>query len=224
MMKLYYIVLGVICMSAVTYGDNPDKFQPKPYVVFDMDTKNKPKVLDVPAEPLTFPLSEADLNDVRTLEQQFDHEKNCAGLAAVQIGIAKRIIVFAAPESPELKKWRSDFTQSMPKTIWINPSYEGIEEAGHQDDFEGCFSVATVGGMVSRYKKIKYRAFDVNGKEIKGTAEGFLARIIQHEIDHVNGKLCIENAKKIIPIEEYRAMRKAAMESDQPTSPKQPNE
>ena len=57
-------------MSGLTYGDKPSDFRPKPYVVFDMDTKNKPKVLDTPAETLTFPLSESDLKDVQILEQQ----------------------------------------------------------------------------------------------------------------------------------------------------------
>lgn len=211
-MKIHYLLIGAIFMSPISYATKPDNFQPKPYVVFDMDTKNKPKVLDAPAAPLIFPLSKADLEDIQTLEQQFDHEANCAGLAAVQIGIAKRIIVFAAPENPELKKWRPDFTQSMPKTIWINPSYEGIQESGIQEDFEGCFSVAKFGGIIPRYKKIKYNAFDMHGKEITGTAEGFLARIIQHEIDHINGKLCIERANKIISIEEYRKKRKAELE------------
>ncbi len=203
-------------MSGLTYGDKPTDFRPKPYVVFDMDTKNKPKILDTPAETLTFPLSESDLKDVQILEQQFDNEENCAGLAAVQIGFGKRIVIFAAHKNPELKKWRSDFTQAMPKTIWINPSFEGIEEAGKHDDFEGCFSVAKMGGIISRYKKIRYRSFDVKGNEITGIAEGFLARIIQHEIDHINGKLCIEKAKEVRSIEEYRAMRNAVLESEAP--------
>src|SRR5690348_13902765 len=105
------IVMGVIIMSSISYASKPDNFQPKPYVVFDMNTKNKPKVLDTPATLLSFPLTKEDLENIQTLEQQFDREENCAGLAAVQIGIAKRIIIFSAPEDPDLKKWRPDFTQ-----------------------------------------------------------------------------------------------------------------
>ena len=132
------------------------------------------------------------------------HEKQGVGLAAPQIGISKAIIVFAAPDDPELKKYRKDFTQTMEKTIWINPSYEGLESDKHRD-VEGCFSVKDLAGVVQRYKKIKYKAFDFKkNRWVSGVAEGFLARIIQHEIDHVNGTLCIDRAEKVFSIEEYK--------------------
>jgi peptide deformylase len=172
-------------------------------------------MLSQPAKALSFPLDAEDMRDVQILEQQFDQEQNCSGLAAPQIGISKQIIVFAAPDDQNLKKWRPDFTQAMPKTIWINPTYEGIEADGFHEDYEACFSVKEMAAPVKRYKKVKYHAFDIHGQEVSGVAEGFVARIIQHEIDHVQGKLFIDYAdpETILPIETYRAMRKAAMES-----------
>lgn len=214
MKKIKYLIIGAFSMGGISYAHIPEDYKPVSYVVFDMKGQ-RPHVLSHQANPISFPLSSEDLKDIQTLEQQFDHEKNCAGLAAPQIGIAKQVIVFAAPDNPDLKKWRPDFVQAMPKTIWINPTYEGIEEEGFHEDYEGCFSVEGVAGAVKRYKKVKYRAYDLNGSEINGTAEGFLARIIQHEIDHVQGVLFIDRAEpeKILPIEEYRARRKAAMEA-----------
>jgi len=129
-----------------------------------------------------------------------------AGVAAVQIGIAKQIIIFSC-DNPELKKWRPNLTQMMPKTLWINPEYEGVEEAGKDTTYEGCFSVKDTAAIVDRYNKIKYKAFDIDGNPIEGIAEGFLARIIQHEIDHIHGFLCIDRASSFMEMEEYIRMR-----------------
>lgn len=153
-----------------------------------------------------------DKRDIKILEAKYDVEENCAGLAAPQIGIAKKIIIFAAEGSEELRKWRPDFTQYMPKTIWINPTYEGITQATH-DDYEACFSVKGIAGLVKRYQKIRYHAFTPEGKEVSGEAEGFLARIIQHEVDHVRGVLFVDIAypDSIKSIEYYRKKRNEAL-------------
>ena len=204
-------------MTAISYEALPTDFVAKPYIVFDM-TKDRPDIYCNRAQKISFPLSEEDLKDVQTLEQQFDGENNCAGLAAPQIGIAKQVIVFAAPDDPNMKKFRPDFVQAMPKTLWINPEFKGVEEDGTHEDYEGCFSIVDVAGMVNRYSTIRYRAYDINGRLIEGVAKGFLARIIQHEIDHLHGILYIDritDSEKILPVEAYRALRKAAMESEQ---------
>jgi peptide deformylase len=182
----------------------------------NLETNDKPAVLITPAKRLTFPLTSEDQNDIKVLEAKFDAEKNCAGLAAPQIGIAKQIIVFAAPEDPNLKKWRSDFTQTMGKTLWINPSYEGIGE-DKNEDYEACFSVLEMAGPVKRYKNIRYKAYTITGDLVEGLAEGFLARIIQHESDHVNGKLFIDYVPEdqLLKIDEYRKKRAAAIRAQQ---------
>ena len=184
------------------------------YSVVNLATNQKPAVLVTPAQRLSFPLTPEDINDVRILEAKFDKEENCAGLAAPQIGISKQIIVFAAPENQDLKKWRSDFTQYMGKTIWINPSYKGIGE-GKREDYEACFSVLDAAGPVKRYNKIQYTAYTIYGELVESTAEGFLARIIQHETDHVNGKLFIDYVPKdqLMKMDDYRKKRVEALKA-----------
>lgn len=157
---------------------------------------------------LKFPLSDDDLNIARILEDKFDNEENCAGLAAPQIGFAKPIIVFAATTNNDLKKWREDFSQTMPKTIWVNPSYEPIDDAMHED-FEACFSVADIGGSVKRFSHIKYTAYLLDGTKVEGRAEGYLARVIQHEVDHVRGILFVDKVAddKFFSMEDYKKIR-----------------
>jgi peptide deformylase len=102
-------------------------------------------------------------------EANREHEVGVA-LAAIQIDIPLRVIVV-----------RNDFDK-----------YEGdlIE------DFEGCLSVKDLYGKVPRYSKVRIKALDLTGKEIRFSAEGFLARVFQHEIDHTNGKVFIDHIKK----------------------------
>lgn len=123
----------------------------------------------------------------------------------------------------------------MGPTLWLNPEYRVHPDVEGQDkvlDYEGCFSVDGVAGLVPRYYKIIYNgkssiqffpffllislslllAFTAEGEAIEGVAEGFLARIIQHEIDHLNGVLFTDLAQQVIPMEEYREMRKKARE------------
>lgn len=157
-------------------------------------------------------LNEKDLKEIETLEAKFDAEENCVGLAGPQIGIPKSVIVFAVPDAPDLKKFRVDLSQTMLKTIWLNASYQKI---GNETtaDWEACFSVPNTAGLVNRYTKIEYTAFDKTGKKISGTAIGFLARVIQHEIDHLNGILFVSKATKTMSLEDYREMRKQKIEA-----------
>ncbi|MBL0941566.1 MAG: peptide deformylase, partial [Alphaproteobacteria bacterium] len=123
-------------------------------VIKDLNAK-RPAVLSQVAEEISFPLSAEDLSVIKMLEAKFDAEENCAGLAAPQIGFSKQIIVFAVEFNEELKKWRPDLEQTMPKTIWINPTFEAIGEDIHTD-YEGCFSVKNLAGPVPRYKAVRY--------------------------------------------------------------------
>jgi peptide deformylase len=114
-----------------------------------------------------------------------DHEVGVA-LAAVQINVLKRVVVI-----------RNNFDNKSDKTfqVFINPEivkYDGeiIEE------FEGCLSVKDIYGKVPRYTKVKIKAKDIHGKDVRITAEGFLARVFQHEIDHTNGVLFVDKIKE----------------------------
>lgn len=117
-------------------------------------------------------------------EDSREHEVGVA-LAGVQIDKLLRIVIIR--EDTEHKDNRNFI-------VFINPEitkYEGevIE------DYEGCLSIKDVYGLVPRYSKVKVKALDESGKEFRVTAEGFLARIFQHEIDHTNGIVFIDHIK-----------------------------
>lgn len=117
-------------------------------------------------------------------EASRDHEVGVA-LAAVQVDRLYRVVII-----------RDDFDDKKNHEfqVFINPEivkYEGEIEA----DFEGCLSVRDVYGKVPRHTKVRVKAMDENGKEIRLRAEGFLARVFQHEIDHTVGKLFVDHIK-----------------------------
>lgn len=192
------------------------------YVVINDSKENRHEVLRKPAEPLSFPLSEEDKEVIQILTQKFDQEQNCAGLAAPQIGFSKQVIIFELLEDPKLRKWRPDMMDLMPKTVWINPSYEPVGNEKHSD-YEGCFSVMDVTGPVDRFKTVRYTAYTPDGTYVEGVARGFLARIIQHEIDHLQGRCFIDYVppRELLPIEEYREKRRKTMESIQSSKSKE---
>jgi peptide deformylase len=112
------------------------------------------------------------------------HEVGVA-LAAVQVDKLLRIVVI-----------RNDFDNKEDRTfqVFINPEitkYEGTVE----EDFEGCLSVKDIYGKVPRHTKVRIKATDLDGKRVRITAEGFLARVFQHEIDHTNGIVFIDHIK-----------------------------
>lgn len=117
-------------------------------------------------------------------EESRAHEVGVA-LAAVQIDKLYRVVVI-----------RNNFDNKNDHTFtaFINPvitKYEGkIEE-----DYEGCLSVKDIYGKVPRYTKVRVKATGIDGRELRVTAEGFLARIFQHEIDHTNGIVFIDHIK-----------------------------
>ena len=105
---------------------------------------------------------------------------NGIGLAAPQVHLSKRIIVFRNPDIEEKEK--------IEVTPLVNPTFEPLTEE-REDDWEGCLSIPGMQGLVRRYKKIIYTGFDLDGKKIQNQAEGLHARVVQHEIDHLDGIL-----------------------------------
>ena len=106
-----------------------------------------------------------------------------AGLAALQIGVALRVVIFGIDKNP-----RYPDAPPVPLTILINPE---ISPTGKEmnSDWEGCLSVPGMRGLVPRYPRIRYRGLDADGREIDREAEGFHARVVQHECDHLDGIL-----------------------------------
>jgi len=117
------------------------------------------------------------------------------GIAAPQVSVNKQIICVGGYE----KNKRYPEQPPVPLIILINPQYEPYEN-NFVDDAEGCLSIPGKRGTVARFQKIKYSGYDQYGSFIDAVAEDFFARIIQHEIDHLNGILFIEKAKDIVDI------------------------
>jgi peptide deformylase len=118
-------------------------------------------------------------------EDSRKHEVGVA-LAAIQVDRPLRIVII-----------RNNFDNKSDKSfsVFINPiitKYEGKVE----QDFEGCLSVPDIYGKVPRHTKVRVKAQDLQGREFRVTAEGFLARVFQHEVDHTNGIVFIDHIKE----------------------------
>ena len=108
---------------------------------------------------------------------------NGAGLAAPQIGVDLRLVIFGYT-----KNVRYPDAPPVPPTVLINPVIE-VLDGGRSEGWEGCLSVPGLRGVVARDERIRYRGFDVDGTPIERVAEGFHARVVQHECDHLDGIL-----------------------------------
>ena len=109
---------------------------------------------------------------------------NGAGLAAPQIGVDLQLVIFGTdsvnPRYPD--------TPVVPRTVLINPVITALD-AAIEDGWEGCLSVPGMRGVVPRHARIRYSGFDQYGDAIDRTVDGFHARVVQHECDHLIGKL-----------------------------------
>lgn len=144
-----------------------------------------PEVLRSEAQAVIFPLTEQDITFIENLKNTF-LQLNGVGLAAPQVGVAKKIIVYGISQKAAFIRKNA---KVVPTTVLINPQYTPTTDAQRVYDWEGCFSVEKLTGKVPRYDKIHYTAFLTDGNFISEIAEGFTARVLQHEIDHINGKL-----------------------------------
>ena len=168
--------------------------------------------IDHSTEELARHMIAATLDWEETREHEFG-----AALAAVQLGQNYRVVVV-----------RNDFEDKAEKSfgVFINPEIvkkEGVPE----EAMEGCLSVPDMYGMVARYPKVKVRALNLMGQPIRVTATGFLARVLQHEIDHCEGILFTDRvpmANKLFRLEKdgtfTKYMPKAAKPKDRAMRPK----
>jgi peptide deformylase len=125
-------------------------------------------------------------------------DANGAGLAAPQVHVPLRLVVFQAPEGrsdPGLSE-AERFDHTAPLTVLINPELE-ILNAGEEGGWEGCLSVPGLRGFVDRPAHVRYHGLDQNGKKIERTARGFHARVVQHELDHLDGVLYPQRMKDL---------------------------
>jgi peptide deformylase len=108
---------------------------------------------------------------------------NGAGLAAPQIGVGLRVVIFGVHANP-----RYPDAEEVPDTVLINPVLEPIGDEV-VEDWEGCLSVPGMRGMVPRHRRLRYRGVDEKGNRIDRTVQDFHARVVQHEVDHLDGIL-----------------------------------
>ena len=109
---------------------------------------------------------------------------NGAGLAAPQIGVDLQVVIFGSHD----RNPRYPDRPVVPPTVLVNPLITPLGDAT-EDDWEGCLSVPGMRGVVPRWSRIRYPGFDQYGDAIDREAEGFHARVVQHECDHLWGKL-----------------------------------
>ncbi len=133
------------------------------------------------------PVPEFDSDAIHLLvSDMFDtmHAVNGAGLAAPQIGVDLQLVIFGTdapnPRYPD--------APPVPRTVLLNPVITPIGDA-EESDWEGCLSVPGLRGVVPRWAKIRYQGVDQYGDSIDRTVDGFHARVVQHECDHLVGKL-----------------------------------
>ncbi len=106
-----------------------------------------------------------------------------AGLAAPQIGVDLALVIFGFT-----KNRRYPDREPVPETVLLNPSIEALSDE-EDEGWEGCLSVPGLRAVVPRFARIRYRGVDPYGQPIDREAEGFHARVVQHECDHLSGKL-----------------------------------
>tara|TARA_B110000438_G_scaffold81857_1_gene81705 strand:+ start:24 stop:668 length:645 start_codon:yes stop_codon:yes gene_type:complete len=133
----------------------------------------------------------------------------CAGIAANQIGYNKRIFIGMKEDEEDsehqYKELRKDDQVDLKEDqlnpnannyeFYINPKIDKTYKKSLQEEEEGCLSIPEIRLIAERYDKIKVRYYDINGKKVQKTLKGFLSRLFQHELDHLNGILMVENNK-----------------------------
>ncbi len=126
--------------------------------------------------------------DARLLELVADMDDTMralsgAGIAAPQIGVSLRVVIFELRDNT-----RYPHIAPVPYTVLVNPLVTPL--AAEQDaGWEGCLSVPGLRGLVPRHRRVRYRGFDQYGAPLERTVEGFHARVVQHEVDHLDGIL-----------------------------------
>jgi len=132
------------------------------------------------------PVTDFDTSEMRSLiVDMFDtmHHAKGAGLAAPQIGVDLQLVIFGFKNND-----RYPDAPAVPETVLINPVITPLGDA-EEEGWEGCLSVPGMRGMVPRHTRIRYTGFDPLGQVIDREADGFHARVVQHECDHLIGKL-----------------------------------
>lgn len=147
-------------------------------------------VLRTPAAPVPL-ASLAEAATQRWIDDMVEtmHDADGVGLAAPQVGVAWQLFVYQAQDD-------DDPEGGIPLTVAVNPMVELL--AGEQVfDWEGCLSIPDLRGLVPRHPALRLRALDREGRPFERLVEGFEARIVQHEFDHLNGVLFLDRMRDL---------------------------
>ena len=132
------------------------------------------------------PVTRFDTRELHALVADMDDTMralNGAGLAAPQIGVGLRVVIFEVASNPRYPQ-----VPTIPYTVLVNPVLTPLD-ADMEDGWEGCLSVPGMRGLVPRFRRLRYQGRDARGSPIDRTVEGFHARVVQHEVDHLDGVL-----------------------------------
>jgi len=140
----------------------------------------EPLLLRVAAEVTRF---DAQLHELVSDMDDTMRALTGAGIAAPQIGVSARVVIFELKDNP-----RYPHITPVPYTVLVNPLVTPLT-AEQDEGWEGCLSVPGMRGLVPRYRRLCYRGFDQHGASVERTVEGFHARVVQHEVDHLDGIL-----------------------------------
>ena len=132
-----------------------------------------------PVEKFATPELQALLADMRDTMAHL----NGAGLAAPQIGVQLRVVIFGVKSNP-----RYPDVDEVPDTVLINPELTPLS-GEIEEGWEGCLSVPGMRGWVPRFRRLRYAGFDEKGQRFERTVDAFHARVVQHEVDHLDGVL-----------------------------------
>jgi peptide deformylase len=139
----------------------------------------------IPPEQITTPEVQQFIDDL--IETMYEYDG--AGLAAPQVHVSQQIVVMEVSHNPRYPQ-----APTIPLTVYVNPEITPLTD-NTDEDWEGCLSVPGLRGRVPRYTKIRLRAYDRHGTRIDFIAEGFHARVIQHECDHLQGKVYLDRMR-----------------------------
>jgi len=141
----------------------------------------------LPAPELQSPAWQKFIDDMVETMKEYDG----VGLAADQVHTSKQIAVLEVADNPRYPE-----KPKVPLTVLVNPKITPLTEET-EDDWEGCLSIPDLRGKVPRYKNIRVQALDRDGKELDFIANDFHARVIQHEWDHLNGKVYLDRMRDL---------------------------
>jgi len=205
--KMLKLVYGSLLFMLFCHGNAMD------INIVTIEQPEHHRVLKTAAKKITFPLSKEEIELIKAMKKKL-YELEGVGLAAPQVNKGKRIIAVYIPEKAAILR---DNITTYPVHIMINPSYKPINENALVYDFEGCYSVSSKMGKVPRYEQIQVTYYDEKGIFHQQIEKGFYARVLQHEIDHLQGILITDRLTKDCiqgTLKEMMALRRAELPDD----------